>query len=270
MPDSLIVKPDAGTVNSSLANLAAALSAAQAEITPPKKSHTATVPTKTGGSYSYKYSTLDEIIEVLRGPLGKHGLSFIQPIVQEAGRAGVSTVILHKSGEAYDAGAVLLPCGDTPQAMGSALTYARRYALSAAFGIAAEDDDDGAQAERSARKANPPKAAPAAAPKPPAREPGDEPDAPPEEPDDIAYAMGEDTNALRAAREARLRANDDHSTPRISEGQQKRLFARAKSARWETAALRAMLVRFGWEHSNQIPTFKYDDLIALIDEGPTS
>jgi hypothetical protein len=246
------VKPEEGSVNSSLSRLATALSAAQAEIVPPTKRHTATVPTKTGGSYSYKYSTLDELIDAIR-PAFRYGLSFIQPIVQGDHSIGVSTVILHASGESYDTGAVLLPCGDTPQSMGSALTYARRYSLGAAFGIAAEDDDDGATAERSTRTPKAPKTTAA----PPAREAGDEPlNEPLNEPfDEIpSAAMPHPLTPVTGS-------------PTISEAQAKRLFAIAKSKGWTTEGLKAHLALFGYDHSRDIVRAHYDDIIASLDEG---
>ena len=137
-----------------LAELAAALSAAQAEIPAPKRTHKAEVRMKTGGTYSYTYSTLDDLITALRGPLAKHGLSFVQSVTSASGHSGITvavgTTILHKSGQSIDTGNLMLPGGDTAQAAGSAITYGRRYSLSAAFGVTAEDDDDGATTQSNA------------------------------------------------------------------------------------------------------------------------
>lgn len=97
-----------------------------------------------------RYADLAAVIDVLRAPLAEEGLWFLQPIsFDEHGLVEVSTVICHASGEQLPAGVVVLrPMGDGPQAVGSAISYARRYGLSAAFGIAAAgDDDDGEKAE---------------------------------------------------------------------------------------------------------------------------
>ena len=63
----------------------------------------------------------------------------------------VETILAHQSGETYSFGELFMPVGvakgmNQAQAFGSAETYARRYALSAALGVVADDDDDGQSA----------------------------------------------------------------------------------------------------------------------------
>lgn len=140
--------------SSSIDMLASALAEAQGEIDPPNKTHTAKVRMKSGGEYSYRYSTLDDMIAALRGPLSKHGLSFTQVVAQKGMLVGVSTLILHKSGQWLCTGTIMLEGGVEPQSQGSALTYARRYSLGAAFGIAAADDDDAVVAQSRAAKSD--------------------------------------------------------------------------------------------------------------------
>jgi len=115
--------------------LAAALVAAQAELHAPTKNRTVRVP----GKYSFDYATLDSIIEMLRPVLTRHGLWFIQ----SATNGELLTRIIHVSGEHLDCSVPMPQLPAKPQEAGSLLTYFKRYSLCAAFGIAAEEDDDG-------------------------------------------------------------------------------------------------------------------------------
>jgi ERF superfamily len=93
--------------------------------------------------FKSKYAPLDAIIEATRPILNKHGLAVTQQPIFMEGTAGVETTILHKGGYSTTS-TLLLPLKDqSPQGVGSAITYARRYALAAVLGIASEDDDDG-------------------------------------------------------------------------------------------------------------------------------
>jgi hypothetical protein len=89
--------------------------------------------------FKSKYAALEATITAAKPHLKKHGLAVIQFPV---GR-GLKTVILHKSGQWLAETADLVIKDETPQGQGSAITYMRRYAYSAALGIATEDDDDG-------------------------------------------------------------------------------------------------------------------------------
>ncbi len=112
-----------------------------------KKEGSASIPTKSGGSYSYKYATLPSILQTVRPILHKHGLAVIQNAA--AGRDGhidIFTMLVHTSGEYMVLQALPMPMGNTAQETGSAITYGRRYHILAALGLAADDDDDGASA----------------------------------------------------------------------------------------------------------------------------
>lgn len=100
------------------------------------------------GSYSYKYADLPTIIEQVSTALEDAGLSVAQAVVSQDGRIGVETRIYHVSGHVETFGPVFLPAGQDAKSAGSAVTYARRYSLSAALGIAADEDDDGRAASR--------------------------------------------------------------------------------------------------------------------------
>jgi hypothetical protein len=139
-------------------DLAAALAKA-------RKAFPAVVKNKTGQARGgkYKYADLSSILDAVTGPLSDNGLAVTQvPKLAEAGVMVLETRIMHCSGESIF-GTFPLPVGVSSQEMGSALTYARRYALSAMLSIAADDDDDGAEAQH-IQPTPPP--APAAAPKP--------------------------------------------------------------------------------------------------------
>jgi len=93
--------------------------------------------------FKSKYAPLDAIVDATRPVLAKHGLAVQQTPLYRDGCAGVVTIITHKSGHLEDS-ELLLPLKDqSPQGVGSAITYARRYALAAVLGLATEDDDDG-------------------------------------------------------------------------------------------------------------------------------
>ncbi len=95
-----------------------------------------------------KYASLASIIDSVRKPLTDNGLSFTQTThysVQDG--LSLVTTVLHTSGQWLRA-EYPLPLNATPQQMGSALTYARRYSLSSILGTAAEEDDDGDEASK--------------------------------------------------------------------------------------------------------------------------
>ena len=95
--------------------------------------------------FKSKYADLASVWGACREPLSKNGLSIWQHITHKGGAAYLVTTILHSSGERLDDdGVPLLLSKQDMQSMGSAITYARRYGLMAAVGIAPEDDDGNA------------------------------------------------------------------------------------------------------------------------------
>lgn len=119
-----------------------ALSKAQNEIKNPEKNKTVKVKTKTGGSYDFKYATLDAIIDCVRGPLTKNGMWFTQTLANGNGKYKLVTTLGHSSGQWICSETPILSTSADNQAFGSALTYMKRYALSALLGVAADEDDD--------------------------------------------------------------------------------------------------------------------------------
>jgi hypothetical protein len=123
--------------------LSTSLAAAMAELPAIPRNKTVQVRTKTGGSYSFSYAPLDTIVGLVRPILARHGLFVLQTI--DAGI--VSTIIGHSSGQSLTLAPVKIDAVDgSPQAIGSALTYARRYSYTLALCLSADDDDDGGAA----------------------------------------------------------------------------------------------------------------------------
>jgi hypothetical protein len=160
--------------------LAVALAAFQAVCPPIKKANTAKVTTRTGGEYSYDYADLTAITEAAYPLLSKHGLSFSTlPTLTPNDGFVLQYRLMHTSGEFLE-GVYPLPDPSgqdvdtgkaiTPQQLGSAITYARRYSLCAVTGIAPGGDDDDAGSAQTTTRAKPaPKQKPV--PKPTATRP---------------------------------------------------------------------------------------------------
>ena len=121
----------------SIKNIAAALSKFQAEITNSK--NTAKNP-----FFNSLYSPLNEVLNHVRPILAKNGLSILQSPGGDGANIIISTLLMHESGEWIESEPLVLKADKaTAQGAGSAITYARRYALSAVLGISSDDDDDG-------------------------------------------------------------------------------------------------------------------------------
>lgn len=95
--------------------------------------------------FKSKYADLPAVIAAIKPSLIKHGLAFTQPCQPSEDGVTVRTVLHHQSGETLDLGSLFVPANKKDaQGFGSALTYARRYALVSAFGVPTEDDDGNA------------------------------------------------------------------------------------------------------------------------------
>ena len=96
-----------------------------------------------------KYADLGACVDAVMGPLNEAGIAVIQKQHPHDGGVCVETVFLHESGESYSTGMLTVPASkQDPQGYGSALTYARRYSLMAACGMAPEDDDGNAASKK--------------------------------------------------------------------------------------------------------------------------
>lgn len=98
--------------------------------------------------YKSKYAPLPEVLNVARPILGKYGLAVIQNPYTIEGQLLIETRIVHESGEWIETEPLHMQLEkNTPQGAGSAITYGRRYSLSAVLGLASEEDDDGNEQE---------------------------------------------------------------------------------------------------------------------------
>lgn len=127
--------------------LAAALAKAQGKIKVAPKDNVAKVDSRTGTSFSYRYSTLADVWEACRAPLSENGLAVIQTVATEGAKVTVTTLIAHSSGQWISDDLSLIAMDPSPQKIGSCITYARRYALGSMVGVVSEEDDDGAEAQ---------------------------------------------------------------------------------------------------------------------------
>ena len=134
----------------SIGKLSEALAKAQGGFLPVKRSVIVDFTTKGGQRVKYTYAPLVDVLESCRKALSENGLAVMQPAQVAGNMVTVETLLCHTSSEWVKSELVLESTDKTPQAIGSALTYARRYALSALLGIASEEDDDGAAAGKAA------------------------------------------------------------------------------------------------------------------------
>ena len=128
-------------------NISAALVAALAELTVIEKGRTVDYTTKAGERVHYTFSDIADVVKVTRPVLAEHGLVALTPVHEHGSGLACTVTILHTSGGRLDLGPFPFPIGRDAQATGSMVTYHRRYALVAALGMAAGDDDDGAAAQ---------------------------------------------------------------------------------------------------------------------------
>lgn len=144
--------------------IASALVKAQREFGPALK-------TATNPHFRSKYADLSACVEAVLDALNNNGIYLMQLTEQNPDGVVVSTTFIHESGEQMSGGSLFMPASKADaQGFGSALSYARRYSLMAACGIAPEDDDGNAATASAPPKAAP-KATPAAPPKPPVAAP---------------------------------------------------------------------------------------------------
>lgn len=115
--------------------ISAALVKAQKQFAPALK-------TNTNPHFKSKYVGLDGCVEAVIDALNDNGIYLMQKNHPNDTGIAVETIFIHESGESISGGVLTVPADkQNPQGYGSALTYARRYSLMAACGIAPEDDD---------------------------------------------------------------------------------------------------------------------------------
>jgi hypothetical protein len=127
-------------------NIATALVKAQKAFAPALKS-------STNPHFKSKYADLSACVEAVVDSLNANGIFLNQQTSESDSGVIVETVFIHESGESLSCGKLHVPASkQDPQGYGSALTYARRYSLMAACGIAPEDDDGEAATRKPAKQ----------------------------------------------------------------------------------------------------------------------
>lgn len=160
MPDTVMSQAEAPYFRNRSPNtaaLAAALAVAQGNFASIPKDREVTVRTLDGGTYKFRYATLDAIMGATVPALAEQGLAISQALTDWGNNFAVETTLYHSSGEWISNVTPMflvgrrtkdgreLPPGN--QELGSAQTYARRYGVSALLCITADEDDDGNHAD---------------------------------------------------------------------------------------------------------------------------
>jgi ERF superfamily len=137
------------TKSDSIAQLAAALARARMKFGALGKDREAKIASKSGASYSYDYADLADTNAAVMAALNAEAIAVFQPVSLDGAHAIVTTLLAHESGE-WIASTLGLPIADQhdARAIGSALTYARRYSLQGMVAIAPKDEDDDAATAR--------------------------------------------------------------------------------------------------------------------------
>jgi hypothetical protein len=153
-----------------------ALAKAQGEIRSALMDSTADVKTREGPGYKFKYADLASVDSACRPALSKNGIAIVQAAENAPDGKGITvrTMLGHTTGQWIAASLTMVPTMTTPQAIGSAITYARRYGLAAICGVV-QEDDDGAEASKpapgdAARSRSVPKQPPTPAPAGPSKD----------------------------------------------------------------------------------------------------
>lgn len=109
--------------------------------------------------YGYTYTSLDTILTTVKPILTANKLGFVQMLKTVDGRNGIETVLFHENGESISSWVALPSVSgkglNEAQSLGSAITYMKRYSLSAILGISSDEDVDGADVKQNVQQQNP-------------------------------------------------------------------------------------------------------------------
>ena len=130
--------------------LATALSKAQAKIRPATKD-------AMNPAFKSKYADLASVVDAYREPLAEFGLSLSQHPSSEGQRVIITTLLMHTSGQWLESDLAITAQQATPQSIGSAITYGRRYSAMSITGMASDDDDGNEADGRHPQKAQQPR-----------------------------------------------------------------------------------------------------------------
>lgn len=126
--------------SASIAKLTEAMALAQGQIEGASKG-------KVNPHFKNSYADLASVWDACREQLSRNGLAVYQTTSGDGAKVTVETILAHKSGEWISGRLTMTAQQNTPQAIGSCITYARRYALAAMVGVAPEDDDGNAASQ---------------------------------------------------------------------------------------------------------------------------
>ena len=132
--------------SSDISQLAPDLVSAINEIANPQRNRSVSVTAANNDTYDFSYATLDAINAVARPVLAAHNICVMQPIVTRERAVLLVTRLLHRSGQWMESEIPIVAPGSNLKAFGSAVTYVRRYALSAILNIVLDEDDDASAA----------------------------------------------------------------------------------------------------------------------------
>lgn len=177
--------------------------------------------------YNSKYADLKECHMAGREILSENGLCVIQTLGGTAEAPSVITTLMHVSGQWIKGENAMTPDKKGPQAIGSCITYGRRYGYSAIIGLHQEDDDGESATNRSKSK---------------------------QAPKDTSKAGVDDIPITKP-----------HNL--ISEAQRKRMFAISKEYAWAETAVKSLLAKHGFESSKDITWEKYSTIIDELEHG---
>ena len=129
------------TTSESIHEIASALAKAQGEMG-------VAVKDSANPFFKSKYADLASVWEACRAPLAKHEIAVVQSPSAQGAVVALETLLIHKSGQWLRGTVTVTAKDDSPQAVGSAITYLRRYALQSFAGVAPADDDAEAATSR--------------------------------------------------------------------------------------------------------------------------
>lgn len=228
-----------------LDEIAKALNTAQAEMEAAKRSGENSFFKNQGTGKPSRYSTLQDVMEAAKEPLAGNGLSYVQAFfTPPTGVLQLETKLMHNSGQYLCSFYPIVPASQTPQAMASAVTYARRISLAAMLGICADEDDDGNSASDTK---------------------------PSHVTQQVTQAIVSDgsgfihgTSVPRGTKEQPPYGSVSSVTKR-SDAQVKRLWAIGKKSGWADAQITGLAKsKFGVDHLHDLPKQAYDEMCDRI------
>lgn len=184
--------------------------------------------------FNSKYASLESVLSTVRPLLAKHGLSVTQltDYSVEHKLMLLRTRIMHKSGEFIEGAYPIFGKDNSPQATGSALSYAKRYAIQAALGISSEDDDSEVAEGRGMASHHKPQVS------------------------QTEHVKTQNKGIPTATRGG------------VSEAQLKRLYAIRKKSNWSEDDIKQQLAKIGLKDEKELNYVQYEHLCKVIETVP--